>query len=189
MMRRLALALGLVASVVLLGPGCRQTRPEGDVVAVTNSPLNLDPGVGADEASQKAHQLLFSTLVRIDDDLRIVPELAESIEQPDSRGVTDPDMLRRVFHSRQAPPAGLNRVYYSNPHVDEPIDAATRAVADDERRVLYASAKRLMAEDIPYIGLWYKTNVAVFQPDITGMRWSPIADVTFLKDLREGPVR
>jgi peptide/nickel transport system substrate-binding protein len=105
-------------------------------------------------------------------------------------GVTDPDMLRRVFHSRQAPPAGLNRVFYSNPEVDELIDAATRAVRDDERRVLYASAQRLIAEDIPYVGLWYKTNVAVFQPDITGVRLSPIADFTFLKDVRrEGPHR
>ena len=29
-------------------------------------------------------------------------------------GVTDPDMLRRVYHSRQTPPAGLNRVHYRN---------------------------------------------------------------------------
>jgi ABC-type transport system substrate-binding protein len=55
---------------------------------------------------------------------------------------------------------------------------------------LYASAQRLIAEDIPYVGLWYKTNVAVFQPDITGVRLSPIADFTFLKDVRrEGPHR
>jgi peptide/nickel transport system substrate-binding protein len=81
-------------------------------------------------------------------------------------------------------------VFYSNPEVDELIDAATRAVKDDERRVLYASAQRLIAEDIPYVGLWYKTNVAVFQPDITGVRLSPIADFTFLKDVRrEGPHR
>ena len=31
---------------------------------MTNSAVNLDPRVGADEASQKAHQLLYSTLVR-----------------------------------------------------------------------------------------------------------------------------
>lgn len=99
-------------------------------------------------------------------------------------GVTDPDMLRRVFHSRQAPPAGLNRVFYSNPSVDELIDAATRAVDDEQRRVLYARAQRLIAEDTPYISLWYKTNVAVFQPDIRGVRLSPIADFTFLKDVR-----
>ena len=98
-------------------------------------------------------------------------------------GVTDPDMLRRVFHSRQAPPAGLNRVYYSNPDVDGLIEEAARSVDDEQRRVLYARAQRLIAEDVPYVGLWYKTNVAVFQPDIHGVRLSPIADFTFLKDV------
>ncbi|MBA3884412.1 MAG: ABC transporter substrate-binding protein, partial [Acidobacteria bacterium] len=65
--------------------GCGGARMDGDaiVVGMTNSPINLDPRVGADEASQKAHQLLYSTLMRIDDQLRIVPELAESVEQPD----------------------------------------------------------------------------------------------------------
>jgi hypothetical protein len=40
-------------------------RPNRDVivVALANSPVNLDPGIGLDEASQKLHQLLFSTLV------------------------------------------------------------------------------------------------------------------------------
>lgn len=103
-------------------------------------------------------------------------------------GVTDPDMLRRVFHSRQAPPAGLNRVFYSDGEVDRLIEEATRSVNDEQRRVLYARAQRLIAEDVPYIGLWYKTNVAVFQPDIRGVRLSPIADFTFLKDVsREAP--
>ena len=50
---------------------------------MTNSAVNLDPRVGADEASQKAHQLLYNTLVRIDDNLQVVPDLAESLEQPD----------------------------------------------------------------------------------------------------------
>jgi peptide/nickel transport system substrate-binding protein len=98
-------------------------------------------------------------------------------------GVTDPDMLRRVFHSRQVPPAGLNRVFYADPDVDRAIDAATREVEDDRRRALYAEAQRLIADDVPYIGLWYKTNVAVFQPDIHGVRLSPIADFAFLKDV------
>jgi peptide/nickel transport system substrate-binding protein len=33
-------------------------------------------------------------------------------------GVADPDMLRRVFHSSQAPPAGWNRGFYADPAVD-----------------------------------------------------------------------
>jgi hypothetical protein len=40
---------------------------------------------------------------------------------------------------------------------------------------------------VPYISLWYKTNVAVFQPHITGVRLSPIADFTFLKDVARSP--
>ena len=32
--------------------------------------------------------------------------------------LVDPDILRRVYHSSQVPPAGFNRGYYSNPEVD-----------------------------------------------------------------------
>jgi peptide/nickel transport system substrate-binding protein len=98
-------------------------------------------------------------------------------------GVTDPDMLRRVYHSRQTPPAGLNRVFYSNADVDRAIDAAASAIDDEARRALYARAQQLIAGDVPYVSLWYKTNIAVFQRDITGVRLSPIADFGFLKDV------
>jgi peptide/nickel transport system substrate-binding protein len=97
-------------------------------------------------------------------------------------GVTDPDMLRRVYHSKQAPPAGLNRVFYNNPEVDRLIDAAA-AAPDAERRELYGRAQQLIAADVPYVSLWYKTNVAVYQPALSGVRLSPIADFSFLKDV------
>lgn len=102
-------------------------------------------------------------------------------------GVTDPDMLRRVYHSRQEPPAGLNRVFYRNPSVDDLIDRAALPGSDDERRALYGRAQQLIAEDVPYIPLWYKTNVAVFQRDIAGVTLSPIADFAFLKDVYREP--
>lgn len=96
-------------------------------------------------------------------------------------GVTDPDMLRRVFHSSQVPPAGFNRGYYKNPDVDRLIDAATEALGEDERRALYADAQERIAQDAPYISLWYKTNVAVGQARLTGIHLSPIAEFTFLQ--------
>jgi peptide/nickel transport system substrate-binding protein len=102
-------------------------------------------------------------------------------------GVTDPDMLRLVYHSQQVPPAGLNRVHYSNAGVDRLIDAAGAAADDRQRRDLYAQAQQLIAQDVPYIGLWYKTNVAIFQPDIRGVRLSPVADFMFLKDVYREP--
>jgi peptide/nickel transport system substrate-binding protein len=100
-------------------------------------------------------------------------------------GVSDPDMLRRVFHSQQMPPLGFNRGFYSNPEVDRLIDTATVTMDDDGRRRLYAHAQRLVAEDAPYISLWYKTNVAVAQANLDGVRLSPSADFMFLKNVQK----
>ncbi|CAN5758361.1 hypothetical protein BH18ACI5_BH18ACI5_25910 [soil metagenome] len=98
-------------------------------------------------------------------------------------GVTDPDMLRRVFHSNQQPPAGLNRVFYRRPEVDRLIEQAALPSSEDARRALYAQAQQMIAGDVPYIPLWYRTNVAVCQADIYGVSLSPIAELTFLKDV------
>ncbi len=94
----------LVAGLLLIvmTSACGGGRPEGTaiVVALTNSPINLDPRVGTDEASQKAHQLLYNSLVKIDGNLRIVPDLlASDLERPDP--VTYIARLRQgiLFHN------------------------------------------------------------------------------------------
>jgi peptide/nickel transport system substrate-binding protein len=98
-------------------------------------------------------------------------------------GVSDPDMLRRVFHSKQMPPSGFNRGYYENPEVDRLIDAATAAPADDDRRRLFSEAQRTIADDAPYISLWTKTNVAVSRTGIEGVKLTPSAEFTFLRSV------
>jgi peptide/nickel transport system substrate-binding protein len=98
-------------------------------------------------------------------------------------GISDPDILRRVFHSKQVPPNGFNRGYYSDPEVDRLIDEATAALDQETRRRAYQEVQRIVARDAPYISLWYKTNVAVSQPDLTGIRLTPLAEFSFLKDV------
>ncbi|MEY4635684.1 MAG: Oligopeptide-binding protein AppA precursor [Acidobacteriota bacterium] len=98
-------------------------------------------------------------------------------------GVSDPDMLRRVFHSKQMPPSGFNRGYYENPEVDRLIDEAAAATTDDERRRLFGAAQRLVAQDAPYISLWNKTNVAVSRTGIEGVKLTPSAEFTFLREV------
>jgi peptide/nickel transport system substrate-binding protein len=97
--------------------------------------------------------------------------------------VADPDILRRVFHSSQVPPAGFNRGYFQNPTVDRLLDEAAVSTDEERRRLLYAEVQRTIAEEAPYISLWYKTNVAVAQRTLTGIRIPPIADFTFLRDV------
>jgi peptide/nickel transport system substrate-binding protein len=100
-------------------------------------------------------------------------------------GVTDPDMLRRLYHSSQAPPAGFNRSHYSNPEVDRLIDLAAAALTDDERQRYYSEVQKIVADDVPAVSLWYKTNIAVTRPEISGLKLSAQADFLALKDVKK----
>jgi peptide/nickel transport system substrate-binding protein len=95
----------------------------------------------------------------------------------------DPDILRRVFHSQQTPPSGFNRGYFNDPHVDELIDHATVSTDPTERQRLFSEVQRILAQDVPYISLWNKTNYAVAQRTLTGITLRPAADFLFLKDV------
>lgn len=100
----------------------------------------------------------------------------------------DPDILRRVFHSKQVPPVGFNRGYYSNPELDDRLDRAGAAGDEQERRALYGEAQRILAEDLPYIPLWFKTNFAIARDDVSGVALNPFADLVFLRHVsRNGP--
>jgi peptide/nickel transport system substrate-binding protein len=104
-------------------------------------------------------------------------------------GVTDPDMLRRAFHSSQVPPDGFNRGHYLNAGFDQVVDRATASLDEGERRRLYGEAQAIIARDAPYISLWTKTNIAVAQPDIRGIELSAIADFGFLRRLQRAVSR
>ena len=92
-----------------------------------------------------------------------------------------------MFHSNQVPPAGFNRGHYSNPDVDRLLDAAS-ASGDDARRLeLFQQVQRIVARDLPYISLWYKTNFAVAQRSLTGVHLTPLADLDFLRDVARVP--
>ena len=58
-------------------------NPNIIVMGVTSGPNNLDPRIASDDTSQKLGQLIFSSLMTLDEHLRAVPQLAERIENPD----------------------------------------------------------------------------------------------------------
>jgi ABC-type transport system substrate-binding protein len=69
------------------------------------------------------------------------------------------------------------------------IDAATSASDEKVRREDYQQAQRVIASDAPVISLWYKTNVAVAQPDLDGVTLTPTADFTFLQHVSKRDTR
>jgi peptide/nickel transport system substrate-binding protein len=102
--------------------------------------------------------------------------------------LADPDILRRVFHSSQAPPSGFNRGRFNDPQVDALLDRASASTDPVRRLELFQAVQREVAEKVPYIGLWHKTNVVVAQRTLTGVRLTPLADLLLLKDVARVPV-
>jgi peptide/nickel transport system substrate-binding protein len=103
--------------------------------------------------------------------------------------LADPDILRRVFHSSQTPPTGFNRGHYRNPEVDALLDEAATSLEEGRQRQAFARAQRILSADLPYISLWHKTNFAIAQRSLSGVRLSPIADFHFLRHVaRPGTV-
>ena len=95
----------------------------------------------------------------------------------------DPDILRRVFHSQQVPPAGFNRGHLADGLLDQLLDEATRATTMEERRERYGTVQKRVAELAPYISLWYETNITIAQPEIKGIHIAPQADFSFLRNV------
>jgi peptide/nickel transport system substrate-binding protein len=77
----LALFLGLVGASCSSPP----TPPGYITVALVNSPNNLDPRVGTDDVSVRLHYLIFSRLLTLDDNMRVVGGLATHWTTPDDR--------------------------------------------------------------------------------------------------------
>jgi peptide/nickel transport system substrate-binding protein len=96
-------------------------------------------------------------------------------------GVSDPDMLRRVFHSSQMPPAGFNRGFFSDPAVDALIDRATTTADPALRRAQYVDVQHRLFAAAPYVSLWTKVNVAVAQPWLSGVHLTPQASFATLR--------
>jgi peptide/nickel transport system substrate-binding protein len=96
-------------------------------------------------------------------------------------GNEDPDIFQHAFDSKQFPPSGANRAYYSNPRVDALIAQARREVDPAKRKPLYAEVQRIVAQDVPYINLWYLDNVLVHNRRVTGLQLDSAGNYDFLR--------
>jgi peptide/nickel transport system substrate-binding protein len=95
-------------------------------------------------------------------------------------GNNDPDFFEYVFDSKRVPPRGANRGFYSNPRADELIAQGSREPDPAKRRVIYAQLQQLLAEDLPYINLWYMDNVVIQSRRVSRVEVDPSASYDFL---------
>lgn len=102
-------------------------------------------------------------------------------------GNEDPDIFEYVFDSASFAPKRANRTYYSNPRVDELIKQGRLAIDQQQRMLIYAQIQRIVAEDQPYINLWYFDNVLVHSRRLRNVRLSGSGNYDFLKTAELAP--
>jgi len=96
-------------------------------------------------------------------------------------GNEDPDIFEYAFHSARFPPNGANRGFYNNPRIDMLIDRARQESDQKQRKVLYDEVQELLAEEVPYINLWYFDNVLVHTKRVHGITLNPSGNYDFLR--------
>lgn len=96
-------------------------------------------------------------------------------------GNEDPDIFEYAFDSSRIIPNGANRQYYSNPRVDELIARASTELDQNARKQDYAEIQQVLAEDLPYINLWYFDNVMVYSKRVRGLEMNPSGNYDFLR--------
>ncbi len=95
-------------------------------------------------------------------------------------GNEDPDIFENIFYSASFPPKRANRGYYSNPKVDALIDEGRRTVDQQKRKEIYAQLQEIIAEDLPYINLWYRDNVLIHTRRVSNIHASHSGNYNFL---------
>ncbi len=100
-------------------------------------------------------------------------------------GVFEPDMFYYLFHSESVPPEGANRGRYSNRELDRLVEEGRRTTDPQRRREIYGRAQEILAEDLPYVPLWYTMNVLAARRGVTGFRLTPAGDFYSLREVEK----
>jgi peptide/nickel transport system substrate-binding protein len=91
----------------------------------------------------------------------------------------DPDIFSLVFSSDRTPPNGANRGHYKNARVDELVLEIRREIDEAKRKELCSEMQKILAEELPYVPMWYVDQVSVHAKDLK-VELTPTGDFDFL---------
>jgi peptide/nickel transport system substrate-binding protein len=96
----------------------------------------------------------------------------------------DPDIFEYVFSSKRFPPDGANRGHYRNPRIDTLTDQIRVESDREKRKFLCSEVQTILADDLPYIPMWFTDVVSVHRRELGDLPLSPAGDYDFLATLR-----
>jgi len=99
----------------------------------------------------------------------------------------DPDVFEFVFSSKRFPPDGANRGHYRNPRLDALTDQIRVEMDRDKRKLLCSEVQKILADDLPYLPLWFTDVVSVHRRGLGDLQLSPTGDYDFLTTIKPSP--
>jgi len=96
---------------------------------------------------------------------------------------SDPDFFEFAFSSKRFPPDGANRGHYRNARIDALTDQIRTEMDREKRKALCSEAQKILADDLPYLPLWFTDVVSVHRRTLGDPPLSPTADFDFLSTL------
>lgn len=97
---------------------------------------------------------------------------------------TDPDFFEFGFSSKRFPPDDANRGHYRSQRIDTLTDQIRVEMNLEKRKALCSEVQKILAEDLPYVPLWFNDVVSVHRRSLGPLQLSPTADYGFLSSLR-----
>jgi ABC-type transport system substrate-binding protein len=92
----------------------------------------------------------------------------------------DPDVFEFVFSSKRFPPDGANRGHYRNPRIDALTDEIRVEMNREKRKAECSEVQKILADDLPYLPLWFTDVVSVHRRELGDLPLSPTGDYDFL---------
>jgi peptide/nickel transport system substrate-binding protein len=96
----------------------------------------------------------------------------------------DPDIFEFVFSSKRFPPDGANRGHYRNARMDALADQIRVEMDREKRKALCSEAQKIVAEDLPYLPMWFGDAVSVHRRQLGDLALSPSGDFDFLGNVK-----
>jgi len=152
------------------------------------SRFTIEFKVSQNKQSRKLAEIIQAQLAKIDIDVHIQSlewgTFYEDIVKGNFQtyilswvGVTDPDIYHSIFHSSSIPPNGRNRGQYVNSELDSLLDSARVELDQTTRTKLYREVQKILYNELPYISLWHKYNIAVMKKDLMNFKMYPAGDL------------
>lgn len=88
-------------------------------------------------------------------------------------GFTGPNMLEYVFHSKNIPPRGGNRISYINMTFDKLVEDASVELKSEIRNRLYKNAYKIINDDQVYISLWHPNIIWIGSKCLKNIKLEP----------------